>query len=569
MVIYMKYLVSSCEMKEIDERTIEGMGIPAIILMEHAAMKVAETVEAYLKEQRCANQRILVYCGTGNNGADGIAAARILFGKGYEVTICIVGDMKSTSSLFLQQKEIAENFSVPTISKLDFAEYTIDENTILIDAIFGIGLSREVTGIYKDIINKINTSVKRKVFSVDVPSGLSSDNGFPQGAAVKADVTISFGYSKIGLVMYPGCEYAGKVEIADIGFAPLGKIGMSLKYHTFEREDLTLLPPRKAYSNKGSYKKVLVVAGSATMSGAAFFSAKAAYMTGAGLVKVITSENNRISLQTSLPEALLYTYKEEELTRNALDLLAEEIKWADVCVIGPGIGRSEVSEKILTLILENIEVPLIIDGDAIWLLGQKVNSLIDNSREKVKEEDFSPGEPLNHNIPTELSVSKSADKSIQKFADNTNENKIEERIVSLKSILPAKTILTPHLKELSYLLGVPVEVIQKELLHMADNCIKENNLIFAIKDARTVVASKEHQYINMSGNNGMATGGSGDVLTGIIAGLIAGGLTESLAAALGVYLHGLAGDYACRELGEYSLMASDIIKYLPEAMSLE
>ncbi|WP_185256022.1 NAD(P)H-hydrate epimerase [Anaerocolumna chitinilytica] len=565
----MKYLVSSCEMKEIDERTIEGMGIPAIVLMEHAAMKVAETVEAYLKEQKCANQRILVCCGTGNNGADGIAAARILYGKGYEVTISIVGDMKSASSLFLQQKEIAENFSVPIISKLDFAEYTIDENTILIDAIFGIGLSREVTGIYKDIINKINTSVKRKVFSVDVPSGLSSDNGFPQGAAVKADVTISFGYSKIGLVMYPGCEYAGKVEIADIGFAPLGKIGMSLKYHTFEREDLILLPPRKAYSNKGSYKKVLVVAGSATMSGAAFFSAKAAYMTGAGLVKVITSENNRISLQTSLPEALLYTYKEEELTRNALDLLAEEIKWADVCVIGPGIGRSEISEKILTLILENIEVPLIIDGDAIWLLGQKLNSLIDSSREKVKEEDFSPGEPVNHNILAELSVSKSADKSIQKFADNTNENKIEERIASLKGILPAKTILTPHLKELSYLLGVPVEVIQKELLHMADNCIKENNLIFTIKDARTVVASKEHQYINMSGNNGMATGGSGDVLTGIIAGLIAGGLTEFLAAALGVYLHGLAGDYACRELGEYSLMASDIIKYLPEAMSLE
>lgn len=549
MIIYMKYLVSSCEMKEIDKKTIEVMGIPAIVLMEHAAMKVAETVEEYLKEQGYLHQRecILVFCGTGNNGADGIAAARILFGKGYDVTIYIVGDYERASSLFLQQKEIAENFGVPIISKLDFAEYTIDENTILIDAIFGIGLSREVTGIYEEIINKINNSVKKKVFSVDVPSGLSSDTGFPQGRAVKADVTISFGFSKIGLVMYPGCEYAGKVIIPDIGFASPEKIGMNLKYHTFGKEALSLLPPRKAYSNKGSYKKVLVVAGSATMSGAAYFSAKAAYMTGAGLVKIMTSENNRISLQTSLPEALLCTYKEEELAGgNAFDLLKEEIKWADVCVIGPGIGRSKASEKILNLILENIKAPLIIDGDAIWLLGQKINSLAESSTKRVKE-DFSPGEP----------------------ADKNKENRITERISYLRGILPERTILTPHLKELSYLLAVPVEAIQKELLHMADNCVKDNHLIYTIKDARTIVASEDSQYINMTGNNGMATGGSGDVLTGIIAGLIAGGLTESLAAALGVYLHGSAGDYACQELGEYSLMASDILKFLPDAMSLE
>ncbi len=542
----MKYLVSSGEMKEIDKKTIEGMGIPAIVLMERAALKVAEAVEGYLKEPEGLYQgnKILAICGTGNNGADGVAAARILSCKGYEAKIYVIGDRTKASPLFTQQLEIAVNFGVPMISNLDSAEYTIDNNTILIDAVFGVGLNKEVTGIYRDIIDKINLSAKRRVFAVDIPSGLSGDTGFPMGAAVKADSTITFGYLKAGMVMYPGCEYAGEVTTADIGFASGEKLGLNLKYFTYEKADLKLLPLRKAYSNKGSYKKVFIIAGSSNMSGAAYFSARAAYKTGAGLVKIMTNEKNRSILQTSLPEALLCTYHDKELTAAMLDSLKEELTWGDVLVIGPGIGRSKEAEKLLELVLENVKVPLIVDGDAVWLLGQKINA--------IQKENFSPG-ILNE----EYNV----------LSDKTEENFMADRIGYLKNLLPDNTILTPHLKELSYLLGVPVERIQKGLLEIADICMEGNHNIYAIKDARTVVAFEGKQYINMSGNNGMATGGSGDVLTGIIAGLIAGGLQEPGAAALGVYLHGLAGDYACRDLGEYSLMATDITDYISRAMS--
>lgn len=534
----MKYLVSSGEMKEIDKRTIENMGVPAIVLMERAALAVAKAVEEYSKasEDACKTNKILAVCGMGNNGADGIAAARILFCKGYDVKIHVVGDKEKASALFYQQSEIAANFGVPMISNLDLEEYTIDERTILIDAVFGVGLNKEVTGIYKDIIDKINLSLKRKVFSVDIPSGLSADSGLPMGTAVIADSTITFGYQKVGMVLYPGCNCAGEVTVADIGFAGEEKLGIDLKYFTYEKEDLKLLPLRKAYSNKGSYGKVLIIAGSANMSGAAYFSAKAAYRMGAGLVKIMTNEKNRISLQTALPEALLCTYPDGELTKPQLAALKEELDWAEVLVIGPGIGRKKEAEKLLELVLENANVPLIIDGDAIWLLGQRINAA-------QKEQDFSPGD-----------------------SKREEESLVSGRIRYLKSILPDKAIITPHLKELSYLLAVPVEKICRELLNTADQCVEENNIVYAIKDARTVVACGGKRYINMSGNNGMATGGSGDVLTGVIAGLIAGGLDEYTAAVLGVYLHGLAGDYAREEMGEYSLMATDISDYISKAV---
>lgn len=554
----MKYVVSSGEMKKIDKETIEALGVPAMVLMERAALKVAEAAEEYLEESKdfYRNNQILVLCGTGNNGADGIAAARILSAKGYEAKVYVIGEKEKASALFKQQFEIAVNFGVPMISNQDFAEYTIDENTILIDAIFGIGLNKEVTGIYKDIIDKINTTVKRRVFSVDAPSGLSCDTGFPLGTAVKADSTITFGYNKIGMVMYPGCEYAGKVTVADIGFASAERLGLTLKYFTYGKEDLCRLPLRRVYSNKGSYKKVLIIAGSAGMSGAAYFSAKAAYKTGAGLVKIMTEEMNRGSLQTALPEALICTYEDKELTDSVLNALKEELAWADVCVVGPGIGRGRAAEKLLQMVLENIKIPLVIDGDAIWLLGQKIDIFMEEQGNKRKEEDFSPGD--SGEMYDTLSVG---------CTHRKEELILSDRIGYLRDILPERTILTPHLKELSYLLAVPVERIQKDLLETADKCTEGSHIIYALKDARTVVAFEGKQYINISGNNGMATGGSGDVLTGIIAGLIAGGLNESAAAVLGVYLHGLAGDFACEELGEYSLMATDITNYIYKAMN--
>lgn len=536
----MKYLVNSDEMKEIDRLTIEDMGLPAMVLMERAALKVAEAIEEYIQDsvkERAGRITILSVCGTGNNGADGVAAARILHCKGYKARVCTVGDRERGSEQFLQQIKIAENFGVSIVSNLSTEEYTIDENTILIDAIFGVGLNREVKSVYKDIINKINIAAKEKVFAVDIPSGLSSDTGFPLGIAVRADYTITFGLGKIGLAMYPGAEYAGEVFIADIGFAKeryIKKCESHLNHFIFEQEDLHRLPPRKPYSNKGSYGKVIVVGGSANMSGAAYLSAKAAYKSGAGLVKIMTAEQNRIILQSSLPEALLCTYPGEELENGELHLLEKELSWADVIVIGPGIGRSTSADKLLKLVLERSRVPIIIDGDAIWLLGQRIDAyILENfSGETIQEENF----------------------------------RMEARINYLKEILPKKTIITPHLKELSYILSISVKRIQEELLRIADICARKNEIVFTIKDARTIVAYNNQRYINLSGNSGMATGGSGDVLTGIIAGLIGQGLSEEEAAMTGVYLHGLAGDKAAGKASEYSLMATDIIEHISEVM---
>lgn len=537
----MKYLVNSEEMKEIDKRTIEKMGIPAVVLMERAALKVAEAVEEYIEStnDNKTNFKILAVCGTGNNGADGIAAARILFCKGYKAQVCTVGKDEAATELFLQQLKIAANFGVSIVRNLSAAEYTSDENTILIDAVFGVGLNREVTGIYKDIIDKINTASRRRVFSVDIPSGLSSDTGFPLGVAVRADNTVTFGYCKRGLVMYPGAKYAGRIHLADIGFAKAEILGVVPEAFIYEKQDLCRLPIRKPYSNKGSYGKVLVIAGSPNMSGAAYFSAKAAYKTGAGLVKIMTAEANRVILQTSLPEALLCTYP-EELTEETHKSLEKELAWADVIVIGPGLGRSNGAKSLLELVLENSRVPVIIDGDAIWLLGQRIDAYI--------RENFSPGDGAEE-------------------AERDGNFPTAERIRCLGEILPHKAIITPHLKELSYLLSLSVGIIQRELFEAADICTCENQLVFAIKDARTVVAYGRKRYINMSGNNGMATGGSGDVLTGMIASLIGQGLTEEEAAVAGVYLHGLSGDMARKEMGEYSLMATDIIDHIPAAIN--
>ena len=543
----MKYLVKRNEMQEIDRKTIEEMGIPAIVLMERAALTVAEVIEEYIQNSSCDKDnklKILAICGTGNNGADGIAAARILTCKGYKAAIYVVGDRNKASALFLQQLEIAANFGVEIVSNIDTPEYTIDENTILIDAIFGIGLNKDIQGEYKNIIDKLNRLKKRKVFAVDVPSGISADTGFPLGTAVKSDYTITFGYPKLGLVLFPGCEYAGIITVADIGFAAPELLKLPFHHYTFNKEDLKLIPNRKAYSNKGTYGKILVIAGSEDMSGAAYFSAKAAYRMGAGLVKILTNEKNRIILQTILPEALLNTYSDGELKPRDVNTLKEELKWADTVVIGPGIGRSTQAERLLQLVIEEVKVPVVIDGDALWLLGQKATNF-------VKEQDFSPGN-------SELMK-----------AEIMEEKQAADRITILKNLLPDRTILTPHLKELSYLLNIPVKWLQNNLLKAADLCTLDNNIVYTIKDARTIVAEKESRYINLSGNNGMATGGSGDVLTGIIAGLLGQGLTEAKAAALGVYLHGLAGDLAAEESGQHSVMADDIINHISAVIKLK
>ena len=513
----MKYAVDSKEMKKIDHYSVEVLKIPATVLMERAAKEIV----AVMKKQINKSDRILAVCGPGNNGGDGVAAGRILYLQGYHVAILFIGEKDRASDQTRMQLDIAHNLGITIENYNKLTEYNI-----IIDAIFGIGLSRPISGVYETIINEINEN-DNMVFAVDVPSGISSDYGCAINTAVKADYTITFGYQKQGLLLYPGAEFAGRITVADIGFPEIAAKQAELNTFYYEQEDIKRLPARKNYSNKGTYGKVLIIAGSKGMSGAAYLSAKAAYRTGAGLVKVLTSEANRVIIQTSLPEALFAAYDEVVITSEERNQkLLADLSWASVIVIGPGLGQSQMAVDLLDLVIKKAKVPIVIDADGITLLSKR----LDLQSQKMQ------------NLST------------------------QSRINYLRELLSEQTILTPHLMELSRLLGIAISDISNNLIDTASQCSYNNKLIYAIKDARTIVTQHQNRYINVSGNNGMATGGSGDVLTGIIAALIAQGKQPYEATCLGVYLHGLAGDTAAREKGTYSMMAGDIVNAIEKVI---
>lgn len=531
----MKYAVDSEQMKKIDDYSVKVCKIPALELMERAAMEVV----AVMKNRILLTDRILAVCGPGNNGGDGVAAGRILYLQGYHVAILFIGNEEKSSAAMKIQLEKARNIGIPFENSNKLHEYNI-----IIDAIFGVGLSREVTGKYKEIIQSINDN-DQTVYSVDVPSGISSDDGKVMNVAIKADETITFGHQKLGLLLYPGAEYAGNITVADIGFPKEATNEALLHTFYYEPEDLLKLPPRKNYSNKGTYGKVLIIAGCKGMSGAAYLSAKAAYRTGSGLVRVLTSEENRIILQTSLPEAIFSSYDEENLNKEKQqEKILEALRWATVIVIGPGLGLSKEAAELVDFVLMNANVPLIVDADGITLLANKLDYL------------------LSFNEPSDFLQHKD---KIQKQCTILEET-TRKRLNCLSGLLKEDTILTPHLKELSRLIGVTVTEITNNLIDTAHQCSYNNELIYAIKDARSIVTQSNKSYINVSGNNGMATGGSGDVLTGIIAAFIAQGMAAYDAACLGIYVHGLAGDTAANEMGFYSLMASDIVNSIEKVI---
>ena len=503
----MKYAMNSESMKGIDAYTVETVKIPALVLMERAALETVKVMKKSIQRE----DRILVVCGPGNNGGDGVAVGRILFLQGYHVALLFVCEEKAFSSQMRVQAEIAKNLGIPVENNNKLVEYNI-----IIDAIFGVGLTRPVEGIYAAIIQDINRSSCIK-YAIDIPSGISSNTGNIMNIAVRADYTITYGYMKQGLLLYPGAGFAGEITVADIGFPEMALREYLPDTFYYDREDLNLLPARTAYSNKGTYGRVLVIAGNKGMSGAAYLPAKAAYRTGAGLVKVLTSSDNRNIIQTLLPEALFSAYDPDGRNRQEwLDDLNASIGWASAIVIGPGLHKSEQMEELLKLVFQLSTVPVIVDADALNILAEGLD------REGIS----TPKDRLNR----------------------------------LELMLPEGTVLTPHLKELSRVTGLPLAEVADNLIDTARQCSYNSKLIYVMKDARTLVAGAGKLYINLSGNNGMATGGSGDVLTGIIAALIAQGMKAYEASCLGVYVHGLAGDAAAEEKGTYSLMAGDIIE---------
>ncbi len=363
----MKYLLNSRQMKEIDRYSIEEVGIPALILMERAALRIAKLLCEVIEEK----DRILFIFGMGNNGGDAVAAARILAEKGITVGLCGVGDEEKASEQLKKQLSIARTLELPFRNKEALSEYTI-----IVDGIFGIGLAREVAGEAKEMIEAINTERKagncRYVVSVDMPSGVSADDGRVFTSAVKADATVTFGYAKRGLYLYPGCEYAGRIQTVEIGFPKVAEQAVQPDCFGYEKTDLWQLPVRKADSHKGTYGKLLIVGGAPGMSGACIMAAKAALKMGVGLVKVVASEENRIIIQSSIPEAMFSPWEE----------LNKELLWADGVVLGPGLGQSEESSLVWKMVWEQTGLPLVVDADAINLLAKQKNKS-DNKRDTL------------------------------------------------------------------------------------------------------------------------------------------------------------------------------------------
>lgn len=497
----MKYLVTGKEMKLLDQNTSSYFKVPELVLMEQAAMHFVWELCGILKESE--SKRGIVFCGLGNNGADGIAIARLLNEKGISTEICKIKDLlkekSKTSDSFQIQESIYDAYNYPIINNLN--EIKNENYDFVIDAVFGIGLSRNLNEEYSSILQKIN-NIKALKFAVDMPSGINADNGQVMGCAVKCDYTITFSFGKLGQYLWPGNEYAGDTRVVNMGITQRSWLDKKASCATLEKTDLSSLPKRMAHSNKGTYGKLLIVAGSIDMAGAAIFAAKAAYRSGVGLVKVFTREENRVIVQTAVPECLVATYgnkfnKEE---------LVNHLQWADAVVAGPGLGQSAQAKEIVKFIHATASVPVVWDADALNIFAQDVNQLM-----------------LPH----------------------------------------TEYVLTPHLGEFSRLTNNNINWIQNHMIETAREFSRAYDVICVLKDFHTVTAIPYGlTYLNLSGNHGMATGGSGDVLAGVIGALLAQGLKGEKAASLGVYLHGLAGDKVKMDRSAHALIASDIIEAL-------
>lgn len=488
----MRYLPNGTMMGNADSYTIHTLGVPSIVLMEHAAIHMVHAIE----ERAVDLSHVLIVCGSGNNGGDGFAVARLLHNNGIDVTVCFAGKVSSMSEECRIQANAVKNIGIPIVTTISDRSYTV-----VIDAIFGVGLNRDIAGNYFELIERLNQIDAYKV-AVDIPSGIHSETGRVLGTAFCADLTVTFQCEKLGTVFFPGKTYAGEVEIADIGISLLCMDDSTDVCYTLEPKDISsCLPVRTENSHKGSYGKVLMVTGSDGMAGAAYLSAKAAYICGAGLVQIYTPESNRMILQQLLPEAIISTYTEFEPTK-----LQALLDWSDVVCIGCGLGQSAVSHDILMYVLGHGEQPCVVDADGINLLS-KCTEILEHTEHPI--------------------------------------------------------ILTPHLKEMSRLTGKSVAEITADRMQLLIDVSNRWNAVFALKDARTIVSAKGHRhFVNTAGNQSMAKAGSGDVLAGTITGLLAGHLDPYMATVSGVYLHASGGDLAKKEYGSYSVLAENLIEQI-------
>ncbi len=498
-------------MRGLDKTAIEVFGIKEELLMENAG---DATYFVISNEYGIKGKKFIICCGIGNNGGDGFVIARKIHSNGGKVKVFILGDKgkyKGAARLNLDiisrlKIEIREVTSIETI-KTDVAH-----SDAIVDAIFGTGLVREVAGLYKDVIELINGSGKT-VFSADIPSGVAGDSGQVMGVAVKADYTVSFGLPKSGNIFFPGHDLCGKLFVTHISFPPEIYDADALRV---EINRPKRLPPRDKNAHKGSVGQVLFVAGASNYFGAPYFSALSFLKAGGGYSRLAAPASITSCVAVKGSEIVFLPQKETDAGSISLenkDALLELAAKMDMVVVGPGLSLDRETQELVRALAKEIDRPLLIDGDGITAISENLQII------KDREPD---------------------------------------------------TVLTPHPGEMSRLTGAGVQEIERSKTDILQRTSRELDAVIVLKGSRSLIGfPDDHVFINMSGNPGMATAGSGDVLTGTIAAMFGLGLDLRDAVLKGVFIHGFAGDLAAEEKGEDGMTAQDILDHLPLALKMD
>lgn len=504
-------IATVAEMRAMDRRAVEEFSIPEEILMENAGLSSFFIIshKAGINGQKCA-----VICGPGNNGGDGLVVARCLHANGAKVSVFFAGDTKRFTGAAKRNFDIMSRFPV-NMRRIESAEsikHEIMQSELIVDALLGTGLDRNVSDIYRDMIFLINESGK-KILSLDIPSGINGDTGEIMGAAVKADYTVAYGLPKIGNMLYPGYSHCGRLYVSHISFPSLIHSSAAIKIQT---NDPIVLPSRPPDAHKGTMGKALFIAGSANYYGAPYFSALSFLKAGGGyahlasplsVIPFIAQKGSEIVFapqQETKAGSISLTNKEQLLN------LSEK---TDIVVIGPGLSLDDETRQLVRELTPLINKPLLIDGDGIFAISEDLNL--------IKQRKF-------------------------------------------------PTVLTPHLGEFSRITGKSANHINSRKISILQETAGELGAILVVKGPHSLIGVPDARvFVNLSGNPGMATAGSGDVLTGAVAAMFGIGLPLENAVRKGVFIHGFAGDLAAAYKGEDGITASDIMEHLPPALKYD
>lgn len=514
----MKKVVNSTQMQNLDLTASQQYKIPLLLLMENAGAEIARNIVDYVKTNKISYPKILIAAGPGNNGGDGIVTARHLLNNLKQTTILLLiikskpyhGDAKTNYDVIKEIAKIDNRIQIIENNLDAIRNYPAD---IIVDAIFGTGFKGVPQGIYKQAIEAVNKLSGYKI-ALDIASGVNGDNGEITGIAVTADKTITMGLLKTGLVLYPGKEHCGEINIANLGvdYNSLFTGNTFLLDNNFIKENL---PKRKPDGHKGSFGSVLVVAGGNGYSGAACLTSMGALVLGAGIVRLCYPQNINTAVEKKLTEVIkisLPSTTHGSIALSAFPKIKSVAQDSTVMAIGPGLTADFETKQLTQKLIRSVKLPMVIDADGL------------------------------NNITPQV---------LNKIPKSTRAN----------------IVLTPHPGEFERLFGISAKEVNQNRIEICRKYAKEFSVTIVLKGAPTVIGTPTgNVYINPTGNSGLAKGGSGDVLTGMISGFIAQETKPHIAACLGVYLHGLSADIAVEKKTEYSLIASDLIKTLPKAI---